>query len=448
MSKILIALFIAAAAVFANFSFFVNRVPIPRHMMGHTLVDKADFLSNEIVEALLENTRQSSPIFSTVKEPAVFINQDTEDNIGEAVDAVVDPKTGAKSCPQHGLLALDNSGTRCVFPGRVDVGRHYIMSGGPEAKKEKRETLISRVQPFLHYITDYKKDPVTKKLLEAPEMQKFSLNICPASKKHIVPFQFNYVVQLPGQTVASHIDAVYFRHASRLHIPQWLLSAMAFSNIPEFQSDFVDQVQVVAYYHKWSDDREGQFLFWNDPVSHVPQLSKPLSRSANSVDGSKVVHAAGVYMPWRTPPQLPRVARNTLEYRVGSLQSEGKHTWDVKSDGKVIATYDENELRFSAVYRCKCFKNEADEKEYDELQSDKSRRWNTTYVLDLFRRDMDKKGVLAAGASIAPVDLGELILKTYIKYPLSPTALIPFNVCAASEIPALKFLKPLLDLFC
>ena len=49
--------------------------------------------------------------------------------------------------------------------------------------------------------------------------------------------------QVPGQTVAMHLDAPYFWGASRVSVPQWLLVSMVFSGL--FRDKFVDQVQVV-----------------------------------------------------------------------------------------------------------------------------------------------------------------------------------------------------------
>ena len=432
---------VLVAAVFVNFSFFAERNPIPAHMMGHYLVDRVNFLSPALVQELLAETRRSSPIYSATKEPAVFTT--LEDEIGEAVPVNTTPGAAGNKCGTHPLLVLDNTGKRCILPGRIDVGRHYIMTGGAEAKKEPTARLISRVQPFLHYILDYKTNPMTKRMLESPDMIKFAGDVCPKSKPYVDPFQFNFVVQVPGQTVATHIDGVYFRHASRFHVPQWLLAVMKFSGL--FEDDFVDQVQVVAYYHTWTDDRAGHFYFWNDAATRKPQVSFPLSGSANSVDGSKVVHAAGVYMPERDPPSLPRTARNTLEYRAGD--AAGAHIWDVKSDGAVVQSYGEDELRFSAVYRCRCFKSREDKEQYDEDQKP-GKAWTVRQILVKLRADLASRGVLAADAAITPLDLAHLLLATYVSYPLSPTAVVPYNLCAVAELPALSFLRPVVSFFC
>uniref|UniRef100_A0A7S3JZM6 Uncharacterized protein n=1 Tax=Aureoumbra lagunensis TaxID=44058 RepID=A0A7S3JZM6_9STRA len=440
--KILIAFVVIIAAIVVNFTFLAKRNPIPEHLMGYTLVDKQNFLSDSLVERLLDSTRKSSPIFSTIKEPAVF--KTVHDNIGEAVPANLS-NSGTAKCP-HKLLTLDNTGKRCIFPGRIDVGKHYLMTGGPEARKENVELLTSRVQPFLHYILDYKTNPLTKEMLESPDMVKFAENICPKDKPFLDPFQFNYVLQLPGQTVATHVDAVYFRRASRFHMPQWLLAVMHFSGL--FREEFVDQVQIVAYYHRWTDERAGKFLFWNDPVTREPELFSPISKSANSVDGSKVIHAADVYMPWRQPPILPRGNRNTAEYRKGDKKKgEEEHMWEVKSDGELLQTYNESELRFSAVYRCRCFKDKADKDKFDEEQK-LEYAWTIDYVLGILRKDLAKRGIVAEDKKLSEFELLEILLSTYVKYPLSPTATIPYNLCAIGEVDALSFLKPVLKMVC
>eukprot|EP00759_Apiculatamorpha_spiralis_P054425 PhF_6_TR6933/c0_g1_i1/m.10148 len=276
MKSIFITAIVVIVGVILSSRTWITRNPIPPHLMGHTLVDKTNFLSEAIVDELLQATRLASPIYSTTKEPEVF--QTIEDNIGEAT-SVNENANGNSRCP-HKLLTLDNTGKRCLLPGRIDVGLHYLKTGGVEAKKENVAKLTSRVQPFLHYILDYKSNNLTKRLLESPEMVAFARNVCPKGKPYLDPFQFNFVVQVPGQTVATHVDAVYFRHASRFHIPQWLLAVLHFSGLAK--EEFVDQVQIVAYYHKWQDERAGKFLFWNDPETLQPQISLPLSRSANS----------------------------------------------------------------------------------------------------------------------------------------------------------------------
>lgn len=46
-------------------------------------------------------------------------------------------------------------------------------------------------------------------------------------------------MQVPGQTVATHVDGVYFWGATRREFPQWLLACMMFSGL--FQDEFIHQ---------------------------------------------------------------------------------------------------------------------------------------------------------------------------------------------------------------
>ena len=49
-------------------------------------------------------------------------------------------------------------------------------------------------------------------------------------------------LQVPGQSVALHLDAVYFERATRFQYPMWLLAVMQTSGL--YQNEFIDQVQV------------------------------------------------------------------------------------------------------------------------------------------------------------------------------------------------------------
>lgn len=82
--------------------------------------------------------------------------------------------------------------------------------------------------------------PVVVKLFQQDKFQQAAKAICPANKQFLDPFQFNFIMQVPGQTVATHLDGGYFWGATRKEMPQWLLACMAFSGL--FQDKFVDQV--------------------------------------------------------------------------------------------------------------------------------------------------------------------------------------------------------------
>lgn len=155
--------------------------------------------------------------------------------------------------------------TVCSLPGRIDVARHYFIYGGVEGLKESYEDLSNRLQSFGRYIFNISEYPAVQSLFASDSFQKYAKSICPKTKQFLDPFQFNFIIQvccimyiytgicpysngiwcdfqIPGQTVALHLDAPYFWGASRFQYPQWLLVVMVFSGL--FRDRFVDQIQV------------------------------------------------------------------------------------------------------------------------------------------------------------------------------------------------------------
>ncbi len=425
-----------AAAVLVPVVFFPKRYDVPRHLLGHPIVDMGEFLDAATIDELLQLTRDFGSIPTALRDDDSY--KVVRDNIGEAEPfndtAARDGKSG---CSKPFLIPTADR-KRCIFPGRIDVGRHFIRSGGLDGLKERYDVMASRVQPFLRYIFNTSTVPVATRLLSSPEFQKLALAVCPVDRTLLDFIQLNLVIQVPGQTVASHIDAPYFYHANRFGFPQWLLAAMVFSNL--FAEDFVHQVQVVAYYHKWKTTEGGDFSFWNDPSSPIAQISRPAGGSANSVDGSKMVHAANVYRPSERPPVMKQTSKNELRWQKDTTK------WDVVSDGVVLKTYDEKDIRFGVVYRARCFRDEADLAAFREGQAN---QWTIDFVLNTFRRDLRDTHGYTRVDSLSAYDLGLLIMDTYVKYPYSATALIPLNYCAIDRLlPDSRIAKQLVEWFC
>jgi hypothetical protein len=214
------------------------------------------------------------------------------------------------------------------------------------------------------------------------------------------PFQFNFIVQVrpapaalaaeaithclaraqvPGQTVALHIDAPYFWGASRFEVsispttshappdrcppkfPQWLLAVMVFSGL--FQERMIDQIQVrhsnasirgvkrspshakprsrgaqvVGYFHKWNDtrrERQGEFVFWNENTLHPTRLP-PEPR-------------AGARRPPLAAPRVHRISVTRLAGNVvdGSKTVHAASIYYPDRKAPVLSKAKENSLRF------------------------------------------------------------------------------------------------------
>jgi hypothetical protein len=274
-----------------------------------------------------------------------------------------------------------------------------------------------------------------KALFEDQHFLETSSAVCPEGKKYLDPFQFNFIINTPGQTVAHHIDGVYFWGLSRFQVPQWLLAAMKFSGM--WDDLFVNQVQVVSYLHNWTDDREGKFVFWTE--NGEAKSMNPTPRSANVVDGSKVVHAATVYRANFAPPVLSPLEKNSLNYL-------GDEKWVIRSNGKDRRQLTTDDLRISIVYRAKCFRDKEEADKYRNMKEEEMLTLDS--VLEKFTKDLIHRGALAKDAEISQFDLGMLILKTYIKYPLPPVSKtkIPYNYCALPRL--FPITKRIMDVLC
>ena len=252
--------------------------------------------------------------------------------------------------------------------------------------------------------------------------------ICPEGRQHLDPLQFNVIVNVPGQTVALHIDSVHFWGTSRFQFPEWLLAAMAFSGL--WQDRFVPQVQTVAYFHNWTAAESGlaagHFALYdrNGP----PREFAPQPRAGLSVDGSKVVQAAATYFPGRQVPFIDKSRSNELRW------DPERGLWDLRTDGERRASYRDEELRLSLVFRARCFASPAEAERFrgqagaDLLSLDA--------ILDEFRRDLRRRGRLSAAEAAADdrLLLALRILDTYVRYPLPPRALVPYDYCLLPQL--------------
>ena len=77
------------------------------------------------------------------------------------------------------------------------------MTGGTTGLRETYETLISRVQSFGAYHFNLDAYPQVKQLFEDPKFQLTAKRVCPADRQLLDPFQFNFILQVPGQVTLS-----------------------------------------------------------------------------------------------------------------------------------------------------------------------------------------------------------------------------------------------------
>mmetsp|Transcript_15918 Transcript_15918/g.26782 ORF Transcript_15918/g.26782 Transcript_15918/m.26782 type:complete len:447 (-) Transcript_15918:90-1430(-) len=422
------------------------RATVPAHLSGHKVYAEDELVDAEQRQELMGIIREMKQFMSNVDQAKVIGFVPKYENLGEGV-----PLNAEGSC-DHPYLFPNADNSICILPERIDVGRHFVSTGGLEGRKEGFQDLISRVSSFqkITVVKDMDQYPLVKSLFDSEKFQKAAKSVCPQDRTYLDPFQFNFIFNLPGQTVAMHLDAPYFWGASRSRFPQWLLVAMVFSGL--FLDRFINQIQVVTYLHEWSVDPAevanssssrgssgGDFVFYNNATSVGVVNSLPGSGSI--VDGSKVLHAAKIYRPEVKAPFLDKNKLSQLVY-------VGNDDWELQADGEVLQRYKTDDLRISMVYRARCFADEAEAQRYAALPEEEMLTLET--VMEVFKKDMVSRGVTTPAklASMEPLAFLFLIMDTYITYPLPPWefAWVPFNYCALPK--QLPWTEPFFKMIC
>ena len=433
-------------AVCARYASLRWRAParLPAHLLGHAVHYYPRLLSAATRSELMNATRAFGELPGVSSAESGYAM--THEHIGEGHDH---PASPGGACDGHALLVPSADGRLCILPGRVDVGRHYIATGGFEALKEQHEQLINRVQSFIRYIFDPLAHPVTARLFADAGFVAAARSVCPPHKRVLDPFQTTLIAQVPGQTVPAHLDGVWFRGASRFHVPQWLLAVMAFSGL--FADRFIDQVQLVAYYHEWNDDaggaRGGAFAHWSARDGSAALLA-PAPGSGSAVDGSKTVHAATLFEPAAAAPRLDKGQRHALVYNAKNA------TWGLVSGGAAtMHAWTEDQLRFSVVYRARCFASEAERADFAAALAAREGLMDleVDILQPLMREAVRRRAApsLAALQALPRLDLGLKLIDIFVRYPAPPNAWLPFNYCALPKLfPGSRALARAADWLC
>merc|ERR1719295_1709100 len=153
------------------------------------------------------------------------------------------------SCPQTYTI-LNTQTNRCQLPNRIDIGKHFVETGGYNGWKETYPKMLRRLHPFINYQFDASKRPEFKALFTAPAFEAAVREICGEQNPYFRPFQLSLILNVPGQSVPMHLDIPYFWHATRYAFPQWLLLVMQDSGL--FAEHRLPQVQALLYVHDWN----------------------------------------------------------------------------------------------------------------------------------------------------------------------------------------------------
>eukprot|EP01083_Nonionella_stella_P145068 453877_1 len=129
-------------------------------------------------------------------------------DIGEAYE----PNEKGQCLKPKTMLHVEHH--KCVFFPRMDTVPHYGLTGGYEGFKEGATKLQARVSLFIkHDFHAYNR--IYKPLFEAKPYTNAIRNICPLHRPYVNPVEISLTLQLPGQGLLSHHDAVYFAPSTK-----------------------------------------------------------------------------------------------------------------------------------------------------------------------------------------------------------------------------------------
>lgn len=202
-----------------------------------------------------------------------------------------------------------------------------------------------------------------------------------------------------------HLDAVSFRGIGFDNTPVWIQNLMGKSGL--FTDYLVNMTQVITW---WYLGAEGTFTYWPDGPLREPQtLATPIWNRGVVVQNELMFHRGDpVGRPEeRAIPGLKH--RSMFEWRPETSN------WAVTTDGEVVRSYDDSEMRLLVHWNAEVYRDLAEMKKVmdhtDDLTHDR--------VIETFLADLASKGVsVSVGAD--PFHEPEFIMALMNAYTIAP----------------------------
>jgi hypothetical protein len=84
----------------------------------------------------------------------------------------------------------------CYFKQKTDVFRHFMLFGGVDGLKERRDGLLSRTRFFSRNMFNLTEYPIVQQLFDSDSFKTAAKSVCPKEKQFLDPFQFNIFIQV------------------------------------------------------------------------------------------------------------------------------------------------------------------------------------------------------------------------------------------------------------
>lgn len=439
---------------------------------------KTNFFANETV-TLFRNLALNGEKLSTIVE------DNGVDTAGEA------QQLGHVDC-KHPFMTLNPQRTMCHFSNRLDVGMHFVKTGGFNGHIEYLDKMVARILPFRKRLIQQQSNAYSsyvnlKKLKEfnTPEFHKTANSICADNNAELFDktkldsivneiFQLDVLLMLPGQELPMHLNVPYFWGADRNNFPHWLLVVMKNSKL--FEEIFIPQVQGISWLNteysnnelnedgnlkkefvRW-DGEGGDFYLYpyrnngqktedkktekNTDKSKTGESNKKkdtpsnkyviLKREYNSaiiLDGAQIIHGVDRYKPNDLPPLFASNHHYTIRF------DQYRNQWYLHDfQNNFLRSYYKDDVKLKVVWNMHCFANQSQQAHF---HSKKVKPLTLEKIMDTFKKDLKAKKMLPSD-NIEPIDLWTIALKEYLNYPVNTqnqsTTIFGFNYCLLPNI--------------
>jgi hypothetical protein len=289
------------------------------------------------------------------------------------------------------------------LPQRYDAAANFVRTGGRFARAEDPRVLASR--------TNYFRATYAYDRPETPGIEPFLYHegfVDAARELHGRPLVVPNIVYanllVPGQELAVHTDVPEFRGASRKRFPQWLLVAMLHSGL--FDRWRMPIATGVAYF---GNCRGGAFAFYPDGPQGAPRTLPAKHDTAVLLDTDAVFHGVDRVLESRPIPPI----RPGTEL-VFDADTRG---WRAVADGRTLASYAPDEVRFSVSWKAYCYEDERERRLVEQHEDD----LDLSRILGSLEADLRARGRLD-GPRPPDREFALRLIAEYVRFPGSGLA--------------------------
>jgi hypothetical protein len=289
---------------------------------------------------------------------------------------------------------------------RYDAAANFVRTGGRFGRNDEPASMLAARTNYFRETYAYGDD------VNAPGIEPFLHHdalLDAARRLHdrdvVVPAIVYANLLLPGQELAVHTDVPEFRGANRKLVPQWLCVVMLHSGL--FDAWRMPIATGIAYF---GGGRGGELAYYPDGAAGAPATYAPAHDTAVMLDTDTVFHGVD---------RVLGDERALADLRPGMrLVHDGDRRWSVRDTdtGRVVATYDTDELRYSVSWKAYCFADDAEREAWATHADDLTLETILARLVD----DLVDRGRLSGAAErdgLADAELGRLLIDEYVRFP-------------------------------